>query len=277
MITARCRDATFLTSRTNPLVASLSRLSMSKYRREQRLFLAEGVKLSREAAHLPEVRYVILSSDDGYADTALLDIAETCPDPRAVIVLPASTFAKISTENAPQGIITVLSAMDSWHRPWSPETAAETTGERILAVDSVQDPGNLGTMIRTAAAFGYSRVLLGGCADIYHPRTVRASMGTLFRMRIDLCASLADALGTLRLGGRRVLAAALTEHAWPLGQMELKSDDCIVIGNEGHGVGEDVLASSDGVVRIPMEESAESLNAAGAAAVLMWEYYRAFH
>jgi TrmH family RNA methyltransferase len=131
-------------------------------------------------------------------------------------------------------------------------------------------------MIRTAAAFGFRRVLLGGCADLYHPKTVRASMGALYRMQVDVCDRMEEALAVLQSQGHRILAAALEEDCLTLGKSPLYPDDCIVIGNEGHGVSPQVLACADAVVKIPMEPDAESLNAAGAAAVLMWEYYRAF-
>ena len=269
-------EAKRITSRTNPLIVSLGKLQQTKYRREQQLYLAEGVKLSREAMGMKEVRYVLVRSEDGSVPSDVLEIAAACPHPGNVLVLPDSVFEKISTENAPQGIITVLDFQKDLHGVWSPERAASAVGQRILAADSVRDPGNLGTMIRTAAAFGYRRVLLGGCADLYHPKTVRASMGALYRMQVDVCDCLEEALADLQAQGHRILAAALEEDCLTLGKSPLYPDDCIVIGNEGHGVSPQVLACADAVVKIPMEPDAESLNAAGAAAVLMWEYYRAF-
>lgn len=276
-ILERIPAATQITSRTNPQVVSLSKLDQAKHRRAQGLFLAEGVKLSAEAAGRAEVRYVLLRSDDGYADSDVLDIAAALPNPRAVIVLPPSVFEKITTESAPQGIITVLEYFQDAHRPWQSDFAESADGERLVAVDAVQDPGNLGTVLRTACAFGYRRVLLGNCADIYHPRTVRASMGALFRLQIDLCDDLAGALSALQHRGHRVLAAALAENAAILGEHSLQPDDCVVIGNEGHGVSRMVLNVADTCVKIPMAAGTESLNAAGAASVLMWEYYRSFH
>ncbi len=266
-----------ITSRANATVVALGKLSLSKHRAEQALFLAEGIKLSEEAAGLPEIRYVILRSDDGLADARSLEAAQKAPKGARVLALPGQVFEKISTENAPQGIITVLAPIARLHRSASPNDGMEALDHcRVLAVDCVQDPGNLGTIIRTAAAFGYSRILLGGCADIYHPKTVRASMGTLFRMQIDVCDSLVPSLCALKSRGHRVLSAALGEHSLVLGKDGLCADDCVVIGNEGHGVSKEVLALSDAVVRIPMSIGTESLNAAGAASVLMWEYFRNF-
>lgn len=274
-----CPKAETITSRANSLVVSLGKLSAGKHRAEQGLFLAEGIKLSEEAAGLPEIRYVLLRSDDGTADADILAIAARAPKSARVVILPSAAFNKITTEHAPQGIITVLAPLSGLHRTVSAYTDADMTvlhGKRLLAVDGVQDPGNLGTMIRTAAAFGYTRVLLFGCADIYHPKTVRASMGALFRMEIDVCENLPVQLSALRGTGHRVISAALSAQSLTLGRDTLCMDDCVVIGNEGHGVSEDVLRISDAVMRIPMSPGAESLNAAGAAAVLMWEYYRTF-
>lgn len=275
-ISSRIPEAIFLSSRTNPLVVSLAKLAQAKHRREQGLFLAEGVKLAREAAVLPETRYILIASDDGCADEEILEIAASRVSGAEVVVLPVSTFSKISTENAPQGVIAILSVMPRLHRAVSGSDAGIARGERLIAVDGVQDPGNLGTILRTARAFGYRCVLLGGCADIYHPRTVRAAMGALFHMEIAVCEDLRSVLAALRAEGRRVLSAALGDNSLPLGKTELLPDDCVVIGNEGHGVSPAILHGSDAALRIPMQPGCESLNAAGAAAVLMWEYYRTF-
>lgn len=264
-----------ITSRTNPVVVSLSKLSSAKHRRELGLFLAEGLKLSEEAAGLPETRYILVSSEDGFASDSVLALLQKAPACARILVLPPFVFEKVSTEGAPQGIITVLAPISRLHSDEnSPADMSRT--ERVLALDTIQDPGNLGTMIRAASAFGYSKIILGNCADIYHPKAVRASMGAVFRMPIDRCTSLSDRLRFLKKDGRRVLSAALMDNCLELGRCELRSDDCIVIGNEGHGVSAEVLSVSDAVIRIPMVPGTESLNAAGAAAVLMWEYYRSF-
>ena len=270
-VTERIPRASTIASRANPLAVRLAKLSQPKFRRGEGLFLAEGKKLSAEAVGLPEVEYVLVRAEDGRAEEELVEIAARCPRPERVCVLTPAVFEKISTESAPEGIITVLSPLSRLHRPW--QGAADVgPRERILALDAVRDPGNLGTVLRTAAAFGYDRLLCGNCADLYHPRTVRASMGALFRLRVDLVPELPAALTALRGAGRRVLAAALREDALRLGRDAIRPDDCVVVGNEGHGVSPETIAACDAAVRIPMAPGTESLNAAGAAAVLMWEY-----
>ena len=273
-------EATYISSRTNPLVTSLAKLDDSKFRRSEGLFLAEGIKLSEEAAGMPEIRYILIRSDDGLADERIVRIAEQHPASAKVCVLSAAAFDKITTEKSPQGIITVLAVPERIHHFVSGELSRtdleHMRGKRILALDSVRDPGNLGTMIRTAAAFGYDTLCLIGCADIYNPKTVRAAMGALFRTNIYVCDSVADAFVPLKSDGHRVIAAALGEHALTLGVDPLREDDCVVIGNEGHGVSEETLTLADAVMRIPMGETTESLNAATAASVIMWEYFRTF-
>lgn len=279
-ITDYIPQATYISSRTNPLVTTLAKLDDSKFRRSEGLFLAEGIKLSEEAAGMPEIRYILIRSDDGLADERILQIAVRCPKAAKVCVLSSSAFDKISTEKAPQGIITVLAMPERIHHFVCGELCEmdlqAMRGKRVLALDSVRDPGNLGTMIRTASAFGYDHLCLIGCADIYNPKTVRAAMGALFRTNMYVCDSVAGAFSALKQDGHRVIAAALSEHALTLGQDDLRADDCIVIGNEGHGVSAETLAVADAVMRIPMGEATESLNAATAASVIMWEYFRTF-
>jgi TrmH family RNA methyltransferase len=128
-------------------------------------------------------------------------------------------------------------------------------------------------VIRSAAAIGVDRLILSAdCADIYHPRAVRASMGTLFNQRIDRVSDLTEVIVGLRESGRRVFAAALDARALPLGSFEIIEGDCVVIGNEGHGLSDAICKACGNSVIIPMSERAESFNAAVAASILMWEF-----
>ena len=126
--------------------------------------------------------------------------------------------------------------------------------------------------MRSAAALGMDELILcGDCADIYSSKTVRGSMGALFRLKLSLCRDSAAAVRGIQTAGRRVLAAALADNARPVKQAGLRASDCIAIGNEGHGLGREVLDLCDGSVIIPMRAGSESLNAATAAAIFMWE------
>ncbi|MBQ1962609.1 MAG: RNA methyltransferase [Clostridia bacterium] len=145
--------------------------------------------------------------------------------------------------------------------------------ERIVLLESVRDPSNIGAIIRSAAAIGIDRLILSAdCADIYHPKAVRASMGTLFNQPIDRVPELSSVIRQMRENGRRVFAAALDEDAVRLGDFIPESGDCVVIGNEGHGLLPETVEACDKTVIIPMTDRAESLNAAVAASILMWEF-----
>ena len=144
-----------------------------------------------------------------------------------------------------------------------------------MLLESVRDPGNLGTIIRGASAFGVDRLIISeDCADLYNAKTVRASMGTVFRQYIDRVENMPCAIRALRKSGRTIYAAALDSSALRLGEASLNSRDGIVIGNEGHGLSAETIDACDRCLFIPMAEGTESLNAAMAATVCMWEMYR---
>ena len=141
---------------------------------------------------------------------------------------------------------------------------------RALLLDGLQDPGNLGTILRTADAFALGAVALGeGCADPYAPKVVRATMGAIFRLPV-VRTSIREAAEAFQSRGLPVYAAALTEDASPVGGTPL-GDCAVIVGNEGRGVSAEALALADRAVILPMRGAAESLNAGVAAAILMWE------
>ena len=153
-----------------------------------------------------------------------------------------------------------------------PEYEKTLSGSRFLALDSLRDPGNMGTILRTAAAFGLDGViLLGDCVDVYSPKVVRSAMGSLFSAR--LYAMTAEKLKT-QLDGLDIplYAATLAADSRPVTQLDLKRS-CVIIGNEAHGVSPETIACCTGSVIVPIE-SAESLNAGVAAGILMWEMRR---
>ena len=177
-------------------------------------------------------------------------------------------YAKLSFENAPQGVFTVAKKRAE---------AEKSYGARAFALflDTLGDPGNLGTVIRSAEAFGADTVFVGeGSADVYNPKTVRAAMGALFRLPMVITEDIPTAIADLRTYGYDVRAAALTDTAQPLGAYTVTPKTVFVIGNEGHGLSEQTIAACCGSVIIPMAEGAESFNAAIAASILMWERTR---
>ncbi|MBQ8578652.1 MAG: RNA methyltransferase [Clostridia bacterium] len=263
-----------ITSRANPLVTEAAKLQDKKYRREMNRFFFEGYKLFEEARAAGVSIERVYATEAAYAKYAEL-FAEPDFD---VILLSEDAYRKISAENAPQGIFCFAKPLDNlnfYHIidiGGSQFPAIINGEEKILICDGMRDPGNLGTVIRTANALGFDRLVLSAdCADVYNPKTVRAAMGALFRLKMDITDSIPAYIAHLRKNGYDVHAAALTDDAVPLDTVPVTKQTVFVIGNEGHGLSEETVSACGGAVIIPMAEGAESLNAAICAALLMWE------
>ena len=267
-------------SRQNKNIVELCKLTDRKAREATHTFRFDGIKLLEEAIRNDvEICAVFLSSS---AQKRVLDFLnarfgesyeskiEKC------FVVSDEIFDKISEEKSPEGVITIAKYIDKLQKNatiYNSVHFLEAQNESIVLLESVRDPSNVGAIIRSAAAIGIDRLILSAdCADIYHPRAVRASMGTLFNQRIDRVDDLAETIKEMRKSGRRVFAAALDERALTLGKFEIVKGDAVVIGNEGHGLSGEVISACSGSVIIPMSERAESFNAAVAASILMWEF-----
>lgn len=245
-----------ITSRENPQIKQVcGLLSAAKKRRKEGLFVCEGFTLLEEALRRglqPKAVYCLESQAHRLPK---LD----CP----CALVNQSVLEKLSDVPTPQGVVFTLPL---------PEQGKTLTGSRFLALDSLRDPGNMGTILRTADAFGLDGViLLGDCVDVYSPKVVRSAMGSLFSTR--LYAMTAEELKT-QLDGMDIplYAATLAADSRPVTQLDLKRS-CVIIGNEAHGVSAETIACCTGSVIVPIQ-SAESLNAGVAAGILMWEMRR---
>jgi len=264
-----------ITSKSNPSVGFLSSLSEKKYRERYGMFRTDGIKLARELLErgiTPETLYIKESSADKI-------IAELAGFSSEAVILSDALFDRVSEEKSPEGVICIIKHLDNLKKIAtiynSEDFPQGWRTDRIMLLESLRDPGNLGTVIRSAAALSMERLIISAdSAELYNPKTVRASMGTLFGMNIDIVDSLPRAAETLKVLGRRVFAAALDREAVGLDSLTLRETDCFAVGNEGHGLSEDLLEVSTGKVFIPITEGAESLNAAAAAAILLWEHRR---
>lgn len=137
---------------------------------------------------------------------------------------------------------------------------------------SVRDPGNLGTIIRTAKAMGIDQLLLSNdCADLYNPRTIRGAMGALFSLPTLTLEDINGSVDALKSSGYTVYAAALKENSLDLRTVKINEHTCFIVGNEGHGLPDTLVAHCDRSVIIPMKEGSESLNVASASSLLLWE------
>lgn len=266
-----------ITSRQNPLVKWAASLSEKKCREAERSFIAEGEKLCFEAAKskLP-VTHVFVSENkkDKIYPLVLEAFSAEIYTNTKLVCLSDSAFEKISTEKAPQGVIIVIKYLDFFRELdiiYKEDFFLEN-GERALALCSLRDPGNLGAVIRSAVAFGVEHIVLtADSADLYNPKTVRSAMGCLFRIKATVVKDFSSFIEAARANGRRVFAAELTDTALPLGSVELSKSDIFVIGNEGHGIPNYISSVCDESVYIPITQSTESLNAAVAASILVWE------
>ena len=268
-----------ITSRQNPQVRAVCALAEKKKRRECGLFRFDGVKLFVEAiAAQIEIESVFVRDPiaDGVAEALHRAVESGCLREESIVAVSESVFEKISEERAPEGIVTVAHCPTALHARADRELSIRAD-ERILIAESLRDPGNLGTVMRSCAALGIDRLILSDdCAELYNPKTVRSAMGALFRLPTLTVAEgeLSTLIETLRKQGRRVYATALREDARKIGELTLRSGDCFVIGNEGHGLSEETIAACDATAIIPMREGNESLNAAAAAAICIWETVR---
>ena len=251
-------------SRSNPLIVAVGKLSARKYREETRTFFFEGAHLLEEYlrfGHTPRTVFVMDGAEQKYAD-----LLSRLPDSVCVSV-PESVFSKLSTEQAPQGILTVSDYLENVQNVMH----ADDTPHRVLLLQSVRDNGNVGTVIRTAAALNWTVVLSQDCADVYASKTVRATMGALFARTVCVCADPVSYVKSFAGVGRRTFAAALGNQSCLLGQLALQRDDLFAVGNEGQGISRELLDACAQTVLIPMTDGAESLNASIASAVIMWE------
>lgn len=267
-----------IVSRQNRRVVDLCKLEDRKARQAQKRFRFDGVKLFCEAVER-EVPLVCIFLKKGSAEkveTRFTELTGRSPDTVRcpAYLLEDELFDKISQENAPEGVICVAEYIDRFHKMYiiKKEDALDLPEGPMLLLESVRDPLNVGAIIRSAAALGIQHLILSeDCADLYHPKTLRAAMGPLFSMPVTRVSDLTTAVESITARGRRVFAAALDDTAAKLGEMPFVRGDCVVIGNEGHGLSEGLIKACTRSIYIPMQAGTESLNAGVAAALLMWE------
>lgn len=241
-----------ITARKNPLLQQVRRLLSSRKEREAAgLFVSDGTKLLAEAVRYCDGLHTVILSDGVQAQV---------PAGVRLIRVPEDIMASISPMEAPQGAVFLCRL---------PEKKAFAPEKGMLLLDGLQDPGNLGTILRTADALDIPVALLEGCADPYSHKTVRASMGAVFR-RAPVQTTWREAKAACAAAGVPIGVTALSERAKDLRQWDLKQM-AVVIGSEGRGVRQEILDSAGAELIIPMNPHCESLNAAVAATIVMWQ------
>ncbi|MBP3637656.1 MAG: RNA methyltransferase [Clostridia bacterium] len=245
-----------ITSLKNPKVQQWKSLKDRKGRRETGCFLAEGRKMAEEAL-LSGFQVEALLVDEARLSEFPL------PDNVPVYALSEHVLAAVCDTKTPQGIAAVVKMQTN-----------AAMGRKVVALDGVQDPGNVGTIIRTADAAGLEGIILSEqCADVFSPKTLRATMGSIFRMPLAVTGDLPGYLTSLRENGYSVISSQLDGEPFyqrqPVGEKF-----CLIIGNEGNGISDEVKATATHKVKLPMRGGAESLNAAIAAGIMMYDLMR---
>ena len=237
-----------ITGRKNPLLQQVRKLlSSKKYRQETGLFVSDGTKLLQEA----------LRWWDGVETVILTDGIEIqVPDSVQLVYVPEDIMAYISPMETPQGALFICRL---------PQKTEFIPKPGMLLLDGIQDPGNLGTILRTADALQIPVALLEGCADPYSHKVVRSSMGAVFRTP-----PVQTTWQQVRQSGIPVAVTALSDRAVDIRTANLK-EMAVVIGSEGQGVRQEILDAAQNMLIIPMDSRCESLNAAVAAAIVMWQ------
>lgn len=246
-----------ITSRKNEYIRALRLLaSDAEYRRERGEYVCDGMKPLREA----------LSFGAEVTSVLWKERAEELPglERAAQYIAGEELFDYASPmKNSPGPVFTVRIPAEDAYAPI----------KNALVLETVQDPGNVGTVIRSASAFGIGAVILTGeCADLYNPKTVRATMGAIFRQRV-ICCPLTELAALMGKNSLALYGAALSPRAADIRTLELKNA-AVAVGSEGRGLSRELLDMCAGELIIPMQPCSESLNAAIAASLVMWEMAR---
>lgn len=251
-----------ITSTANQKVKELVQLQKkSRARNQAGVFTVEGIRMVRE---IPKDRLEKLYMTEEFYNKYKCELPERC-----IEMVSPQVFSYISDTKTPQGVLAVVR-----RRRWSEKEIYGDGQAHILVLDNLQDPGNLGTIFRTAEAAGVTGLILSSdCVDIYNPKTIRSTMGAVFRMPFIYVENLPDAIAELKKTGVKVFASHL-EGKNAYDRESYLGKTAFLIGNEGNGLRREVADCADVWIRIPMAGSAESLNAAVAASVLMFEVSR---
>lgn len=242
-----------ITSKQNAALVHARKLLRSRaYRQQCQEYIAEGTKLLEEALKWKAGVKMILLSE------AL--VCPGVPDEIRVLQIPEDLMRQLSLQEQPQGAMFVCSLP-------APRMQMPQGGSIIL--DGIQDPGNLGTILRTADALEVPVILTEGCCDAYSPKTIRASMGAVFRTPPGRACK-RDIMEACRAAQVELMATAMTEGAADIRTVALNKA-AVIIGSEGQGISEELLQAAQKRIVIPMQARCESLNAAVAAAIVMWQ------
>lgn len=235
------------TSINNPKIKDLRKLNTKKYRDQENLFLVEGYHLVKEAYNKGVVKEIIALEGEK------IDLGTN------ISYATKEVLKSLSTLETPQNVIAVCKKNET-----------NEIGNKVLALDNIQDPGNLGTIIRSAVAFNIDTILLNNeSVDLYNSKVIRASQGMMFHVNI-IRTNLKEKIKELKENNYQILATNVT-NGKNIKELEKKEKICIIMGNEGNGVADDILNLSDEFVYIKMNSNCESLNVGVATSIILYE------
>jgi RNA methyltransferase, TrmH family len=259
-----------ITSKENAAVKRVVKLiGSSKYRREQNAFVVEGARLCMDALTsgiILEEFFYTEQAEEKYPSS----VEALRGQAKKTILVSQAVMAHFTDTKTPQGVLCVCSMLDK-----NSSTYKMDSSNRLLALEDLQDPSNLGTVLRTAEALGVGGILMNrGCCDIYSPKVLRGSMGAVFRLPFLILEDLPGYLTQQKENGYSIYAAVPDRAATPITKIPFSGHCIVAVGNEGNGLTEACIQACTQSVTIPMEGRAESLNAATAASILIWEMVR---
>jgi TrmH family RNA methyltransferase len=252
-------DKNYISSATNQTIKNLILLqNKSQIRKKEKIFIVEGIKMFKEISE-EKIVSVFLSESFARANEKLVK--------PHYFTVKDEVFAKISDTVTPQGIITIVRQNE-----YNLENVLKKEGNKLfLILENLQDPGNMGTIIRTAEGAGVDAVIMGkNSVDIYNPKVVRSTMGSIFRVPIIISEDLFEEIDKLKENDVFIYAAHLDGKNY-YDDENYNCSSAFLIGNEANGLSEEISKKADKLVKIPMQGKVESLNAAVSAAILMYE------
>ena len=258
-----------VTSNQNPVIKEIKALRERKFREEKRLFFIEGIRFVEEALNAGAGIELIMVSERLQGIKGGKKILEKAAAwKHKVVTVSDRLFREVSDTENPQGVLAVVKMMDY--------SLVDVVRDNslVLILDSLQDPGNMGTIIRTADAAGVTGIIISkGCVDIYNPKVLRSTMGSVFHVPFCITDNLNKTVEWLKSNNIRLLAAHL-DGASNYFDLDLKGSIAFIVGNEANGISDEIASLADLLVKIPMPGKAESLNASVAAGLLMYEAVR---
>lgn len=258
-----------ITSGQNPVVKEIKALSNRKYREEKKLYFIEGIRFVEEAfKENAQIDKILISEKLASVKGGEELLAKINVSGYGTYMLNEKLFKEISETESPQGVLAVIKTRQY--------DFSDIMGDNnfILILESIQDPGNMGTIIRTADAAGITGIVMSkGCVDIYNPKVLRSTMGSIFRVPIYMSGDLRETMNCIKKKGIKVYAAHLKGEINYF-KADFKGNIAVVIGNEANGISDMAAECSDELLKIPMSGRIESLNASVAASVLMYEAVR---